>query len=155
MKKSLLIVLWVVSLFGSSVLAATPISPVVKVRTYDAIQWKYPQELWEWSASIISKWGLLLTNNHVAQNTDEENALWYIICFTITQWSIPECNYTAHVIMRDADLDIAVLGSLFGAVGTAGQRCTTTRRLIIHESVYDTFRDKLVKGINMNAIWSS
>ena len=109
MKKSLLIVLWVVSLFGSSVLAATPISPVVKVRTYDAIQWKYPQELWEWSASIISKWGLLLTNNHVAQNTDEENALWYIICFTITQWSIPECNYTAHVIMRDADLDIALL----------------------------------------------
>jgi aldehyde dehydrogenase (NAD+) len=33
---------------------------------------------------------------------------------------------------------------LFGAVGTAGQRCTTTRRLIIHENVYDTFRKKLV-----------
>lgn len=109
MKKGILIVLWCITICSGSVLASTPISPVVKVRTYDAIQWKYPQGLWEWSASIISKWWLLLTNNHVAQNTDEENALWYIICFTVTQWSIPECNYTAHVIMRDADLDMALL----------------------------------------------
>ncbi|GAB4091793.1 aldehyde dehydrogenase family protein [Flaviaesturariibacter terrae] len=50
----------------------------------------------------------------------------------------------AIIISKDADLDIAIVGSVFGAVGTAGQRCTTTRRLIIHESVYDAFRDKLV-----------
>lgn len=50
----------------------------------------------------------------------------------------------AIIISKDADLDIAVLGALFGAVGTAGQRCTTTRRLIIHESVYDTIKNKLV-----------
>ncbi len=50
----------------------------------------------------------------------------------------------AIIISKDADLDIAVLGALFGAVGTAGQRCTTTRRLIIHESVYDTIKQKLV-----------
>src|SRR5690606_25070910 len=43
----------------------------------------------------------------------------------------------AIIISKDADLDIAILGSLFGAVGTAGQRCTTTRRLIIHEDVYE------------------
>ena len=42
----------------------------------------------------------------------------------------------AIIISKDADLEIAILGSLFGAVGTAGQRCTTTRRLIIHESVW-------------------
>ncbi|MDB5253169.1 MAG: aldehyde dehydrogenase [Flaviaesturariibacter sp.] len=50
----------------------------------------------------------------------------------------------AIIISKDADLDIAIVGCVFGAVGTAGQRCTTTRRLIIHESIYDTFRDKLV-----------
>jgi aldehyde dehydrogenase (NAD+) len=50
----------------------------------------------------------------------------------------------AIIISRDADLDIAIIGSLFGAVGTAGQRCTTTRRLIIHEDVYDSVKEKLV-----------
>jgi aldehyde dehydrogenase (NAD+) len=43
----------------------------------------------------------------------------------------------AIIISEHADLDIAILGSLFGAVGTAGQRCTSTRRLILQESVYD------------------
>jgi len=52
----------------------------------------------------------------------------------------------AIIISQHADPDIAILGSLFGAVGTAGQRCTTTRRLIIHESVYDDIKDKLVKA---------
>ncbi len=50
----------------------------------------------------------------------------------------------AIIISKDADLDIALLGSLFGAVGTAGQRCTSTRRLIIHEDIYTTVKDKLV-----------
>lgn len=52
----------------------------------------------------------------------------------------------AIIISKDADLDMSLIGAVFGAVGTAGQRCTTTRRLIIHESVYDTFRDKLVNA---------
>ena len=50
----------------------------------------------------------------------------------------------AIIISGDADLEIAIVGSLFGSVGTAGQRCTTTRRLIIHESVYDNIKNKLV-----------
>ena len=50
----------------------------------------------------------------------------------------------AIIISEHADLHIALIGSVFGAVGTAGQRCTTTRRLIIHESVYDAFKKKLV-----------
>lgn len=52
----------------------------------------------------------------------------------------------AIIISKDADLDIAILGALFGAVGTAGQRCTTTRRLIIHEEVYEQVKQKLVKA---------
>lgn len=52
----------------------------------------------------------------------------------------------AIIISKDADLDMALIGCVFGAVGTAGQRCTTTRRLIIHESVYDSFKEKLVKA---------
>jgi aldehyde dehydrogenase (NAD+) len=52
----------------------------------------------------------------------------------------------AIIISQHADLDMALLGSLFGAVGTAGQRCTTTRRLIIQEAVYDTFKTKLANA---------
>jgi aldehyde dehydrogenase (NAD+) len=50
------------------------------------------------------------------------------------------------IITENADLDMTLIGALFGAVGTAGQRCTSTRRLIIHESVYETFKEKLVKA---------
>jgi|ERR1017187_4670 aldehyde dehydrogenase (NAD+) len=50
----------------------------------------------------------------------------------------------AIIITKNADLNLALIGSLFGTAGTAGQRCTTTRRLIIQEEVYDTFRKKLV-----------
>jgi aldehyde dehydrogenase (NAD+) len=52
----------------------------------------------------------------------------------------------AIIISKDADLEMALVGCLFGAVGTAGQRCTTTRRLIIHEDVYDAFKNKLVNA---------
>ncbi|MDP1971643.1 MAG: aldehyde dehydrogenase family protein, partial [Sediminibacterium sp.] len=52
----------------------------------------------------------------------------------------------AIIISKDADLDMSLIGCVFGAVGTAGQRCTSTRRLIIHESVYDAFTAKLVKA---------
>jgi len=54
----------------------------------------------------------------------------------------------AIIISKDADLDMSLIGCVFGAVGTAGQRCTSTRRLIIHESVYDNFKDKLVNAYN-------
>jgi len=50
----------------------------------------------------------------------------------------------AIIISEQADLEIAVLGALFGAVGTAGQRCTSTRRLIIHEKIYDKVKSRLV-----------
>ena len=52
----------------------------------------------------------------------------------------------AIIISEHADLDMSLIGSVFGAVGTAGQRCTSTRRLIIHEKVYDAFVTKLTKA---------
>jgi aldehyde dehydrogenase (NAD+) len=52
----------------------------------------------------------------------------------------------AIIISQHADIDMALVGALFGAVGTAGQRCTTTRRLIIHEFIYDAFKQKLVNA---------
>lgn len=52
----------------------------------------------------------------------------------------------AIIITPTADLKMVVPGAVFGAVGTSGQRCTSTRRLIIHEDVYDTVRDALVKA---------
>lgn len=50
------------------------------------------------------------------------------------------------IISEHADLDMSLIAAVFGAVGTAGQRCTSTRRLIIHEHVYDVFVQKLVKA---------
>ena len=52
----------------------------------------------------------------------------------------------AIIVSQHADLDITLVGALFGAVGTCGQRCTSTRRLIIHESVYDEAKSKLQKA---------
>lgn len=49
----------------------------------------------------------------------------------------------AMIISKDADLKLAVIGAVFGAVGTAGQRCTSTRRLIVHEDIYETVKEKL------------
>tara|TARA_R110002020_G_scaffold114593_2_gene263504 strand:- start:129217 stop:130770 length:1554 start_codon:yes stop_codon:yes gene_type:complete len=50
----------------------------------------------------------------------------------------------AIIVTPDADLRMTVIGAVFGAVGTAGQRCTSTRRLIVHESMYDQVKDALV-----------
>ena len=50
----------------------------------------------------------------------------------------------AIIISKDADIDMAIRGALFGAVGTAGQRCTSTRRLIIQDDVYENVQQKLI-----------
>lgn len=52
----------------------------------------------------------------------------------------------AIIVSDKANLDLAIRAVVFGAVGTAGQRCTTTRRLILHEKIYNTFKNKLVKA---------
>ena len=50
----------------------------------------------------------------------------------------------AIIVTPDADIKMTVIGAVFGAVGTCGQRCTSTRRLIIHESIYDKVKDAVV-----------
>src|SRR5690606_20883851 len=52
----------------------------------------------------------------------------------------------AIIVTPSADLKMTVIGAVFGAVGTAGQRCTSTRRLIIHESIYDKVKESLVEA---------
>ncbi|MBS1629489.1 MAG: aldehyde dehydrogenase family protein [Bacteroidetes bacterium] len=58
----------------------------------------------------------------------------------------------AIIISEHADLNMALIGCVFGAVGTAGQRCTTTRRIIIHENVFETFKEKLVHAYSQLVI---
>ena len=52
----------------------------------------------------------------------------------------------AIIVSPEADIKMTVIGAVFGAVGTAGQRCTSTRRLIIHESIYDQVKEALVEA---------
>jgi aldehyde dehydrogenase (NAD+) len=50
----------------------------------------------------------------------------------------------AIIISKDADLEMTIRAVVFGAVGTAGQRCTSTRRLIVHESIFDQLKNRLI-----------
>lgn len=52
----------------------------------------------------------------------------------------------AIIVTPDADVKMTTIGAVFGAVGTAGQRCTSTRRLIVHENIYDKVKDALVSA---------
>tara|TARA_B100000989_G_scaffold244927_1_gene192011 strand:- start:3134 stop:4672 length:1539 start_codon:yes stop_codon:yes gene_type:complete len=54
----------------------------------------------------------------------------------------------AIIVTPDADLKMTIMGTVFGAVGTCGQRCTSTRRLIVHEEVYENVKDSLKKAYN-------
>lgn len=54
----------------------------------------------------------------------------------------------AIIITQHANLDMAIMGALFGAVGTAGQRCTSTRRLIVHETIFDEVQQRLKNAYN-------
>jgi len=58
----------------------------------------------------------------------------------------------AIIISEHANLDMAIRGAVFGAVGTAGQRCTTTRRLIVHDSIYDDVKERLRKAYKQLSI---
>ena len=53
----------------------------------------------------------------------------------------------AIIVMDDADIDNAVEGSLWGAFGTSGQRCTASSRLVVHEKIYKQFTEKLVEKV--------
>lgn len=52
----------------------------------------------------------------------------------------------AIIVTPDADIKMTVIGAVFGAVGTCGQRCTSTRRLIVHQKVYDLVKEALIEA---------
>lgn len=52
----------------------------------------------------------------------------------------------AIIVTENADLKMVLVGTVFGAVGTAGQRCTTTRRLFVHDSIFDKVKDSLISA---------
>jgi aldehyde dehydrogenase (NAD+) len=58
----------------------------------------------------------------------------------------------AIIVSQHADLNMMLVGTVFGAVGTAGQRCTTTRRLIVHEDVYEEVKTKLSRAYSQLSI---
>ncbi len=58
----------------------------------------------------------------------------------------------AIIISQHADLDTTLIGVVFGAIGTAGQRCTTTRRLIVHEEIYPQVKERLAKAYEQLSI---
>ncbi len=104
----LILMLWsVVSVMGAFAVAAN--NPVVQIVWYDAVWWRYPNMLWWGSASIISKDGLILTNNHVVDNGLGGTLPWFSICITVDDAQRPKCHYTASLIARDIRRDVALL----------------------------------------------
>ena len=85
---------------------------------------------------LISFTGSVPTGRHVAKTVAER------LGRTILELG----GNNAIIIDRHADLDLAARAILFGAVGTAGQRCTSTRRLIVHEEVVDDLVDRLTRA---------
>ena len=58
----------------------------------------------------------------------------------------------AVIVMDDADIEVALSSVLFAAAGTAGQRCTTLRRLVLHEKIYDKFVNSLVSAYKVTSV---
>lgn len=84
---------------------------------------------------LISFTGSTVTGKNITRDSAD----------TLKRVSLELGGKNAQIVMDDADLDLALDGVLWGAFGTTGQRCTATSRLILHEKVYDTFMDMLLK----------
>ena len=113
-----------------------------------------------WKASEKAPICSVACQNIIAEVLKENNLPEGISCIINGDYKVGEMMTTDHRIPKRsatvaptirpilvepvADLKVVVPGAVFGAVGTCGQRCTSTRRLIIHESVYDKVRDAIV-----------
>lgn len=86
--------------------------------------------------SLISFTGSTRTGRHVAK----------LVAARLGNTILELGGNNALIVDETADLNLAIPAIVFGAVGTAGQRCTTTRRVFIHESCYDEVLDKIVKA---------
>jgi len=85
---------------------------------------------------LISATGSCHMGNHVAQ----------VVAGRFGKTILELGGNNAVIVMDDADLDLTVPAILFGAVGTAGQRCTTIRRVIVHENIADELTERLVQA---------
>ena len=84
-------------------------SPVVQIISYKDIYGKYVEMLGRWSASIINGSGNIITNNHVVTDEAGNEITYFNVCMTKVLNTKPECNYTATLIARDENMDIAIL----------------------------------------------
>jgi aldehyde dehydrogenase (NAD+) len=85
---------------------------------------------------LISFTGSIPTGRHVAQ----------IVAGRLGRTILELGGNNGIIVAADADLDLAVRAIVFGAVGTAGQRCTSTRRLIVHHSIVGELTERLVRA---------
>jgi aldehyde dehydrogenase (NAD+) len=86
---------------------------------------------------LISFTGSTATGQRIAEQAARENKI----------VSLEMGGKNAIIVMDDADVDNAVEGSLWGAFGTSGQRCTASSRLVVHKKIYKKFCEKLVKRV--------
>ncbi|MDP8256245.1 MAG: aldehyde dehydrogenase family protein [Candidatus Alcyoniella australis] len=86
--------------------------------------------------NVISFTGSTATGSKLAQITGRD----------LKRLSLEMGGKNAQIVMDDAKLDLAVEGAVWGAFGTAGQRCTATSRLIVHRKVLDEFTQRLIDG---------
>ncbi len=85
---------------------------------------------------LISATGSVAMGKHVAQ----------VVASRLGRSILELGGNNAIIVAPSADLDLATRAVLFGAVGTAGQRCTSTRRVIVHSTVYDAFKEALIRA---------
>lgn len=85
------------------------ISPIVQVISYSDIYGKYPQMMWWWSASVINKNWVIISNDHVVDAGNGALASAFSVCVTKEVSKKPVCDYTASLIARDEKLDISLL----------------------------------------------
>lgn len=85
------------------------ISPIVQIISYYDIYGKYPMMMWWWSASIITKDWVIISNDHVVDDWKWALASAFSICVTKKISEKPVCDYTASLITRDDKLDISIL----------------------------------------------
>lgn len=83
-------------------------SPVVQVMSYGSVYGQSVQSQWRWSASHIGG-GLFMTNNHVVDDGYGQLNEDFRLCVSLDETQRPDCRYTAHVVTRDSQMDIALL----------------------------------------------
>ena len=110
--KKIFKLLLIVSIFFSfinSSFAEEKYSAVVKVVSYENLYWKYIKKIWWWSASMINDKWYMVTNSHVVDDGEWNVSDHFNICLTYNDNKKPKCDYTASLVGRSKDLDVAIL----------------------------------------------